>query len=185
VGLTAQAGGLADDLEATTLVQAPGRVVRLDAEAQRLVALFTRRPDERLEQERTDAPPSMRRHYADRQLRRLGVDEAVPTVVLGQQAQPCRADRWPVLGDHPQVAYPRPSSDVVRYLRSAQDRLDVPLRAVGSPEERCNEHLSEEVAVSWTGATDADSHSGRVPQRRPLDHRPTGGGYGPPDRCRP
>ncbi len=68
-------------------------VVRLDAEAQRLVALFTRRPDERHEQERTDAPPLMRRHYADRQLRRLRVDEAVPTVVLGQEAQPCRADR--------------------------------------------------------------------------------------------
>jgi len=59
----------------------------------------------------------------------------------------------------------------VRHLRSAQDRLDVPLRAVGSPEERYNEYLSEEVTVGRTGGTDADSHTGRVPQRRPLDHR--------------
>jgi len=43
------------------------------------------------------------------------------------------------------------------------------MRAVGSPEGRFNEHLSEKVAVSRTSGTDADSHTGRVPQPRPLD----------------
>ena len=72
--------------------------------AQRVVALGTRRHHERLEQERTGAPSSMRHHEADRQLRRLRVDGAVPTVALGQEAHGCRADRWPNLGDHPQIA---------------------------------------------------------------------------------
>jgi len=94
--------------EGSASVPSPGRRARAvpaerDQPAEADVyanTLFTRQPGERLEQERADAPPSVRRHYADRQLRRLRVDEAVPTVVLGQEAQPCRADR-PVLGDHP------------------------------------------------------------------------------------
>ncbi len=77
----------------------------------------------------------------------------------------------PVLGDHAHVAWPRPARDVVRQLRSCQDRLDVSARPVRSPKGCDDEHLGEDIAVSRTGGTHADSHTGRVPQFRPLNDR--------------
>lgn len=61
-------------------------------------------------------------------------------------------------GDHAEVARTRPTRDLVRELRLAQDlrsAADWPLRA---PEGRCNEHLSKEFGVRCFGRANDKSH---------------------------
>ncbi len=65
----------------------------------------------------------------------------------------------------------------MRQLWSCQDRLDVSERSVQPPAGRRDQHLSEEAVVSRTSGTDADRHTGRLPQPRPLADRLAGPGY--------
>ena len=92
-------------MKATALVQPPGRIILLDAQAHRPVALLPRRPDKSLEQERTDSPPSMRKRHGDRQLRRLVAFAVQPPLVLNQ-----RPDMVTITGQHlGDRAEPKPS----------------------------------------------------------------------------
>ena len=91
------------------------RVLPLDAEAERAVAVGARALAERLEERLADPTAAPARHDRDRELRRLLVDEAVARRVAPEEPVPRRADREPVVDrDEHRVARPPPALDVAR-----------------------------------------------------------------------
>src|SRR5581483_1544206 len=142
-----RACALADPLEPVLLVEMDRRVVRLDAQAQLLVALCARLVDQLREQLAAEALPAPARHDRDRQLGRVLVDEPVARLVRVEQPVPRRADRLEAVDRYERgVARPAPAGDV------ALERdvgLGSPARVVGVPE-----HVAEEGEVLRPGGPD-------------------------------
>src|SRR4029450_1551492 len=137
------ATGFAHLVEAVALVEAQGRVVRLDAQRDLLEAVLLRLREQRREQLLAVAPAAARRNDCDRQLRRLLVDEAVARLTLFEEPVPRRSDVACIaVRNHGGVAGAAPAHDVTLYRA-----LHGVLRRALAPVVRVMEHVAEKACV--------------------------------------
>src|ERR671919_964386 len=124
-----------DDLEAVALVQLARRVLRLDAQAERLVAGRAGTVHEGREELLADPVAALGGHDGDGELRRRLVDETVAGLRRAEEPVPGGADCEAALeGDDGGVLRPAPAAHVARGQRS-RDPL--------APVERVAQHVAQ------------------------------------------